>query len=311
MTLGVSPRGQRLGGEAAKVAAGTVVGRPPRRRRRLSPALRDPCLWAGGALLATIVALAVLGGRLAPYDPQALSGPPLARPSAAHPLGTDDIGRDLLSQLLLGGRVALAVGAVAATLATALAWGLGLLAGLGPRWHAAVGGVADLFLALPFLPVAILVVAHLGPRPPVVAATLGLLAWPAFARVMRARVAAELAAGYVEAARALGARPRAILLRQVLPATVPVATAKFVLTAQAAIVAEASLAFLGLGDPTLTSWGGMIHRGAANGLVFASGAWRWWLAPPIAAIALLVAAVALLGWALDAAGTPARQSGRR
>ena len=92
--------------------------------------------------------------------------------------------------------------------------------------------------------------------------------------MLRARVATELAAGYVEARRAIGARPTTILLRHVCPATVPVATAKFVLTMQTAIVVEASLAFLGLRDPTAISCGGMIQRGVGYGLIFASDAWR-------------------------------------
>ena len=279
--------------------------RPGGGRRRLAPALRDSALWAGVALLALVLAVALLGDWLAPHDPHALSGRPLERPSTAHPLGTNDIGQDLFSQFLLGGRASLAVSAVAATLSTTIAWALGLLSGLGSRAYAAVGAVADLVLALPVLPLAILIAAHFGPRLPVIALTIGLISWPAFARVMRARVAAELASGYVEAARATGAHPAAILLRHILPATVPVATAKFVLTAQSAITIEASLAFLGLGDPLAISWGGMIHRGVGYGLIFVSGAWRWWLLPPIAAIGLLIGAVALIGWALDAASNPA------
>lgn len=156
------------------------------RPRRLAPVLRDPCLWAGVALLAAVLAVVTFGGWLAPYDPHALSGRPLERPGAAHPLGTNDIGQDLFSQLLHGGRTSLLIGVSAATLSTALAWGLGLLSGLGPRWHAAVGALADLFLALPFLPLAILIVAHLGPGRAVIALTLGLISWPAFARVARA-----------------------------------------------------------------------------------------------------------------------------
>src|SRR5256885_3221583 len=100
-------------------------------------------------------------------------------------------------------------------LSTAIAWALGLLSGLGWHWSALVGGTADLFLALPFLPVTILVVAHLGPSPAVITMTVGLISWPAFARVMRVRVTTELAAGYIEAARAIGAPPTAILTRHV------------------------------------------------------------------------------------------------
>jgi len=272
---------------------------PERRRRSPAPILRDARLWLGVAMLVAILVVVSLGGRLAPDDPRALSGRPMERPSGAHLLGTNDIGQDLFSQVMRGGRVSLVVGFGAAILSTTIAWALGLLSGLGRRWSALVAGTADLFLALPFLPVTILVVAHLGPRPVVIAITVGLVSWPAFARVMRARVATELAAGYVEAARSIGARPTAILTRHILPATVPVATAKFVLTVQSAIIVQASLAFLGLSDPATISWGGIIHRGVGYGLIFASGAWRWWLLPPIAAIAVLICAIALIGWALE------------
>ncbi|CAA9589621.1 MAG: hypothetical protein AVDCRST_MAG18-4682 [uncultured Thermomicrobiales bacterium] len=104
----------------------------------------------------------------------------------------------------------------------------------------------------------------------------------------------ELRRGHVEAAR--------ILARHILPATVPIATAKFVLTMQYAILAEASLAFLGLGDPATVSWGGTARRAASYGLIFATDAWRWWLLPPLAGIAAAIAAFALVGRPLDDAG---------
>jgi ABC-type dipeptide/oligopeptide/nickel transport system permease subunit len=285
--------------ETLPLAPVVMEDHPEQRRRYPAPILRDARLWVGVAMLLIVLTVVSLGGRLAPYDAHALSGRPLERPNGAHLLGTNDIGQDLFSQVALGGRVSLAVGFGAAILSTAIAWALGLLSGLGRRWSTLVGGIADLFLALPFLPVTILVVAHLGPSPVVIAITVGLISWPAFARVMRSRVATELAAGYIEAARAIGAHPAAILTRHVLPATVPVATAKFVLTVQSAIVIQASLAFLGLSNPATISWGGIIHRGVGYGLIFASGAWRWWLVPPICGIALLVSAVALIGWALE------------
>lgn len=262
---------------------------------------RDARLHAGLVLLALLVAGALNAGRLAPGDPLAFSGRPLERPGAAHPLGTNNVGQDLFSALLHGARTSLAIGLVAAGLSTAVAWGAGLLAGVGPRADAAVTTLIDLALALPFLPLAILIVAHVGGRPPVIALTLGLLSWAPFARVIRARVRGELRRGYVEAARALGAGPARIVTRHILPATIPLATAKFVLTVQYAVLAEASLAFLGLGDPATVSWGGTIHRAVGYPLIFAGDAWRWWLLPPAAAIAALVTAFALVGWALDEA----------
>ncbi|MGI8858070.1 MAG: ABC transporter permease [Thermomicrobiales bacterium] len=286
--------------ETLPLAPAVTEDHSERRRRYRAPILHDARLWVGVAILTVILVTVSLDGRLAPVDPHALSGRPLERPSGAHLLGTNDIGQDLFSQMVRGGRVSIVVGFGAAVLSTAIAWVLGLLSGLGRRWSTLVAGTADLFLALPFLPVTILVVAHLGPSPSVITITIGLVSWPSFARVMRARVATELAAGYIEAARAIGAHPVAILTRHVLPATVPVATAKFVLTVQSAIVIQASLAFLGLSDPATISWGGIIHRGVGYGLIFASGAWQWWLVPPICGIALLVSAVALIGWALEA-----------
>lgn len=285
--------------ETLPLAPAVTEDQPERRWRHRTPIRRDAGLWLGVAMLVAILSLVALSERIAPDDPHALSGRPMEGPSRAHPLGTNDIGQDVFSQVMRGGRVSIAVGFGAAFLSTAIAWTLGLLSGLGKPWSALVASAADLFLALPFLPVTILVVAHLGPSPVVIAITVGLVSWPAYARVIRARVATELAAGYIEAARAIGAHPMTILTRHVFPATVPVAIAKFVLTVQSAIVIQASLAFLGLSDPATISWGGIIHRGVRYGLIFASGAWRWWLAPPIVAIALLICAIALIGGSLE------------
>ena len=154
-------------------------------RRIARGARRDPRLLIGLALLLLLAGAALLADRLAPAPPGAFSGRPLERPGAAHPLGTNDVGQDLLAAALHGARASLAIGLAAATLATALAWGLGLLAGAGKRADAVVAALIDLALALPFLPLAILIVAHVGGRPPVIALTLGLLSWPAFARVIR------------------------------------------------------------------------------------------------------------------------------
>jgi peptide/nickel transport system permease protein len=286
--------------ETPPLVPAAVAEYPDRRARHSAPILRDARLWLGVAILAVVLAIVALGGQIAPYDPHALSGRPMERPSATHLLGTNDIGQDLFSQVVRGGRVSVIVGFGAATLSTVIAWGLGLVSGLGRRWSALVAGVADLFLALPFLPVTILVVAHLGPSPTVIAITVGLISWPAFARVMRARVSSELTAGYIDAARAIGAHPGTILMRHIFPATVPVGIAKFVLTVQSAIVIQASLAFLGLSNPATISWGGTIHRGVGYGLIFVSGAWRWWLVPPILAISLLICGIALIGWAIEA-----------
>lgn len=257
------------------------------------------------AVIAAVVLLAAIGPAAAPYPPDAFVARPLLPPSPAHPLGTNALGQDLLAQFLDGARPSVLAGAAGSALSTALALLVGLAAALGRRADALARAAADLFLAVPHLPLLILVVALAGPSLATIAVALGLLSWPAFARVVRAQARAELARGYVEAARAIGASPARILVRHVGPALLPILAAKFVLTVQYVVLAEASLAFLGLGDPTLVSWGGIVHRATGYALIFATPAWSWWLAPPVAGIALFVTSLALLGTVLDERATPA------
>jgi peptide/nickel transport system ATP-binding protein len=210
-----------------------------------------------------------------------------------------------LSQLLYGARVSLLVGVAAASVSTAIAWGLGLLSGMSRPADAVVSGSADLMLAMPLLPLVILVAAYLGATLPVVIITLGVVTWGPFARIIRGQVQAELRKPYVEAARAVGSSTTRILFRHVAPATVPTAVAKFVMTVQYAIVAQASLGFLGLGDPGTVNWGDMVHAAAISPLIFLDSSWLWRLLPPALAIAIVVVGFALVGWAIEERSLPA------
>jgi peptide/nickel transport system permease protein len=248
---------------------------------------------------------ALLASAIAPYNPLAYSAAPLARPSWQHWLGANDVGQDTLSQLLYGARVSLLVGVAAASVSTAIAWGLGLLSGMSRPADAVVSGSADLMLAMPLLPLVILVAAYLGATLPVVIITLGVVTWGPFARIIRGQVQAELRKPYVEAARAVGSSTTRILFRHVAPATVPTAVAKFVMTVQYAIVAQASLGFLGLGDPGTVNWGDMVHAAAISPLIFLDSSWLWRLLPPALAIAIVVVGFALVGWAIEERSLPA------
>lgn len=253
-----------------------------------------------GVVIAGIVTLAAVGAAwLAPYNPHTYPAAPLAAPNRQHLLGANDVGQDLLSELIYGARASLIVGLAVGGISTAVAWALGLLSGLSRPADLAIGAVIDLVLVLPPLPLILLIAAYMGASLPVVIITLSLTSWGAFARIIRGQVQGELRKPYVEAAHALGVSGGRIVLRHIAPATVPTAVAKFVLTVQYAVVVQASLTFLGLGDPTLISWGAMIHRAAASPLVFLSRAWLWWLLPPSLAIALLVVGVALIGWSVE------------
>jgi len=262
------------------------------------------------AIVVGVILLAVAGPAAAPF-PDALAGRPLLPPSTTHLLGTNAIGQDLFAQLIAGARASVLAGALGSAISTVIAVLIGLAASAGRRADALARAAADLFLALPLLPLVILVVALAGPSITTIAVTLGLVSWPAFARVIRAQAISEQGRGHVLAARAIGCSRLHIALWHLLPAIAPVALAKAVLTVQYVVLAEASLGFLGLGDPAVTSWGAAVSRALASPLIFTSGAWVWWLAPPALAIALFVASLALVSTALETRWVPgARISSR-
>ena len=257
------------------------------------------------AVIAAVVLLAALGpSGGASVDPASLARP-LLQPTAAHPLGTNAIGQDLLAQFVAGARPTAIAGALGAGLSTALAVGAALLGSAGRRADALARAISDVVLAVPHLPLLILVVALAGPSLRTIAIALGLLSWPAFARVLRAQTRVEMARGHVEAARALGLSWPRILVRHVAPALAPLAVAKGLLTVQYVVLAQASLAFLGLADPSVVSWGTTVRDALRYPLVFASPVWSWWLLPPVIGIGLLVSCLALIGTALDERATPA------
>ncbi len=259
----------------------------------------------GLALLAAVALSASLAPWLAPYPPRTVAGRPFEPPSAAHPLGTNDIGNDLLSELLWGGRVSLVVGTLAALAAVALGGLLGLAAGyFGGPLGTVVMRLADVMLVLPLLPLLILLAAFLGPQFWTLVAVITLVGWARPCRLARAEALSLRGRPYVEAARALGASDARLLGRHLLPALWPLLVAQFVLTASFAILMEASLSFLGLGDPVARSWGTMLYYAQAKS-AFQTGAWLWWVLPPGLMITLTVLGFALVGLAIEALANPA------
>jgi peptide/nickel transport system permease protein len=249
----------------------------------------------GLAITVAVVALAALADRLAPAGPFATVGPALAPPSAAHLLGTDDLGRDLLAGIVHGARTSLLVVAAVAALTFALGVGVGALAGFrGGLLDETLMRAAELVQVVPRFFLAVLVVALFGPGLDRIVLVLGLTSWPATARVVRAETLSVQARAFVEAARALGAPPRRLLLRHILPVVLPPAIVVLAATAGTVILLEASLAFLGLGDPTRMSWGYL----ANNAQRFLRVAW-WMAVFPGAAIAAAILGLNLLADALN------------
>jgi peptide/nickel transport system permease protein len=255
--------------------------------------------WAGLLLLALLGFAAILAPWIAPYDPRITAGRPFEAPSAAHWLGTNDIGQDLLSEMLWGGRVSLSIGLVAATVSSALGASAGVLGGyFRGRFDALVMRSADLVLVIPFLPLMILLAAYVGPSIGSLAIVIGLLLWARPARVIRSVVLSQVARDYVTAARAIGARHARILGLHIVPGAFSIMIAEFVYLASRAILLETTLAFLGLGDPIQKSWGSVLFYAQARG-AFLSGAWVWWVLPPGLLITSAVLGFALIGFALE------------
>ena len=247
----------------------------------------------GLAVVAAFVVLALLAPWISPHDPIATSWSAIRKPpSAAHWFGTDDIGRDVLSRVVWGTRASLLAGVVSVSIALLVGVPIGKLAGfVGGAVDAFVSRLTDAFLACPFLILAIALAAFLGPSLTNAMIAIGVSATPIFVRLTRAQVLNVKVEAFVEAARALGNTPWRIAWRHVLPnATAPLIV-QATLAVASAVIAEASLSFLGLGQqPPAPSWGSMLNT-AKN---FVDQA-PWMAIWPGLAIFLLVLAFNLLG----------------
>ena len=267
----------------------------------------------GLALLALLVAAAVFAPVLARHDPGALSGRPFSPPSPEHPLGTNDLGQDLFAQLLHGARISLAIGVLAALIAVSVGLVVALLAGYHRgRVDTVLMRIVDLTLAFPFLVLVIVLAAFFGRGLGTTVTVIGAVIWARPARVLRSQVLKVSEFAHVTAARAMGASPGRVIVRHILPRVSPLAAAQFVRAANIAVLIEASLAFLGLGDPNRTSWGTILYFANARN-AFLTDAWVWWILPPGLALTLAVVGFAFLGYAVEERADPrlARAPARR
>lgn len=263
-------------------------------------ALRSPLVLAGGGLLATLVAAAVLAPVLAPYDPRALAGDSLEAPSARHLLGTNNIGQDILSQVVWGARTSLTVALGAATLAILIGITVGVTAGLvGGMADVVAMRVVDVFLAIPRLPVMVLVAALVGANRLSLVVLIAMLTWPVVARLLRSQTLSLRRRGFVAAARGFGGGLGYVVRRHLVPAVAPIATSSFILIAGNAILLESTLAFLGLSDPVGVSWGLMLNNALLYPGLYFTDAWTWWVLPAGCAITLAVMSFAFIGVGLE------------
>jgi len=259
-----------------------------------------------GILLAAVpILMALLAKWLAPYGPYDLVCNPYEGPSGLHLLGCDDIGHDLLSQLIYGARVPLLVGGLSSAIATSI----GTLIALYPGY---VGGfldqilmrLTDVVMTVPYLVFLIVLTAYLGPNIWNIIFVIGILGWPSTTRIVRSQVMSLKTRLYVEGAVAVGAGKRYIMFRYILPALISVIIPLAVISVMDGILAEAGLSFLGLGDSTQVSWGLMLYYAQFRG-GFIAGAW-WWILPPGLMITITGLGVMFISHALDEVLNPSK-----
>lgn len=278
---------------------------PRRRNRALAKFMANPSALLGAVMVLLFVVLAVFASWIAPYDPTKTNFLMLRKaPSAMHWLGTDEIGRDILSRVIHGGIASLYAGVVSVFIALFVGMPIGLVAGWFGGWlDAIISRATDALLAVPFLILAIALAAALGPSLTNAMIAIGLSQVPIFVRLTRGQVLAVKTEDYVEGARAVGVPNGLILLRHITPNIVAPLLVQATLTVATAIIAEASLSFLGLGQqPPAPSWGSMLNT-AKNYMDQAP----WMSISPGIAIVMVVLGFNLLGDGLRDALDPREQ----
>ena len=291
----------------------TLTPRQVTRRRRAMAARRS---WEsfrshrsglfGLGLLTFFVLVALLAPLLA--DAEGLevtkaTGGVLEPPSSEYWLGTDENGRSILTLLIWGSRISLFVGLLATLMAMVIGTLIGLMSGFFEGWPARVlYRVTEWFLVIPFIPLAIVLATVLGRSLLNIVIVIGITGWASTAMLIRSQTLSIRERPYVERARVLGAGRWHQMSRHVLPNVMPMVFANTTLTVALAILAETTLSFLGLGDPTRVSWGTMLDAAFSVGAM-TTGAW-WYIIPPGVCVVLVVLAFTLVGQALEEVFNP-------
>lgn len=256
---------------------------------------RDRLAATGAVILFALIVIAFVGPSVVPYDPESIARNEgggvriLQPPGAGHWLGTTALGRDVFSQVLVGTRTALIVGLWAAIVATAIGTILGLMAGyLGTRVDHVISRIVEISYSIPFEPLAIILLALLTPSLTTLIFVISLVAWRQPTRVVRNQALTMRDSAFVKAARVAGASKGWIIARHIAPLCLPIAFVYVPVGFGNAVLAEAAISFLGFGDPSVISWGGILRSAFENGAL--DNAW-WWIVAPGLCITVATAAM--------------------
>lgn len=254
----------------------------------------------GVVILLVFLCIAVFTPFVLEFDKDKFNSSQIFLPPSTkeHWLGTDEVGRDVFAQLMYGSRVSLLVGVLASAISVSIGGAVGILSGYFGRYlEEGLMRFTDVFLVIPQLPFMMLIAALAGPSMFNIIIVIGVLSWPSTARLVRSQVITIKERTFIERARAIGSGDVHIIRRHILPNVVPLMFANTVLIIAIAILTESTLAFLGLGDPLVISWGSMLHY-AFTSLAMSNGAW-WYFVPPGFCIAIVVLGFTFFGYAME------------
>lgn len=271
--------------------------------------LRHPKAMAGASILAFFALIALLAPLIAPASPTAMDFAPSQPPSWAHPFGTTALGQDILSQVIWGTRLSLLVGLVTGAVTTVLSTAVGLATGyFGGLVDEVLSAITNIFLVLPGLPLMIVVAAYVTVKGVVpIVLVISVTGWAWGARVLRSQALSLKSRDFVQAAVVVGERPARIIFFEMLPNMLSLIVANFFGAALYAVLSEAGLEFLGLGNVNVVTWGTILYW-AQNNQAIILGQWQW-MAVPGLCIAMLGTAFALINFAIDEVSNPRLRQG--
>ncbi len=286
---------------AATLAPEEGIGARAALARTARAVWRDGAGRTGVIILVGVAFMATIGPTIFPFDPSKIgttASSIFARPSAAHWMGTDELGRDLFREFLAGAGISLLVGLLATAISIIVGTLVGLVAGYFGSWvDPVLMRFTDFFLVLPTIPLVIVLAAIFGQSLGIIILVIGLTGWPPIARIVRSQVLTLRERQFVVRVRSMGASHVRLMGLHILPNVAPLIFANAVLVIAGSILSEATLAFLGLGDPVHVSWGTMLHFAFAAGAV-GRGVW-WYFLPPGLGIVVVVLGFTLAGHTLD------------
>ncbi len=262
----------------------------------------DRMALLGILLLAIILLMAIFAPLLSPYSPSEYTGRIFMPPSLDHLLGTDSMGQDIWTRLLFGARTSLIVAASVALLASSISVFIGASSALaGGIYERFWMRVVDVMISLPTIIVMILIAAYFRPSLPLLILLISAFSWPGGARIVRSQVLTLKERMHIYAARTFGADQKHILKNHIVPDISPIIASMMIQDARRAVFMEAGLAFLGVSDPMIISWGKMMHQALAFTYL---DVWMWWLLPTGILLSLTLVSLSFLGVSLEAAMDP-------